>query len=117
MAKLKYKANQKLFTYNWGGGGSNVASIWPCTVVRPLPFITPLHDYIVRLNDGTEIQKSEEELFKTPNAARQGLINHIATHITDWHDGMANHARDILRLHDWVTLGASLIKDIKASIK
>lgn len=117
MAKLKYKRDQKLFTYNWGGGGSDVASILPCTVVRPLPFTTPLHNYIVRLNDGTELLKAEEELFKTSNAARQGLINHIANHIIDWHDGIANHARDILRLHDWIDLGENLIKDIKADIK
>lgn len=111
--KLKYKPKQQLFTYYWAGGGADFANIYPCTVVRAAPFITPLHSYIVRFRDGSEKKKSESELFKTADEARQGLIAHIYSQIPGWHDDIAQHARDILKLHDWIEVAADLIETLE----
>ena len=115
--KLKYKPKQQLFTYYWGGGGTYVADIYPCTVVRAKPSITPLHDYIVRFRDGSEKQKSESELFKTADEARQGLIAHIYSQIPCWHEAIAQSARDILKLHDCIEVAADLIETLEKESK
>lgn len=111
--KLKYKPKQQLFTYYWAGGGSDIAHIYPCTVVRADPFRSPLHGYIVRSTDGSEELKLESELFKTADEARQGLISHLNVHVTSWHDGIAQHARDILKLHDCIDAASTLIDTLE----
>lgn len=72
-----------------------------------------MHDYIVRFIDVSEKQKSESELFKTADEARQGLIAHIYSQIPGWHDGIAQHAREILKLSDWIAVAADLIDTLE----
>lgn len=116
MTKLKYKPKQQLFTYYWAGGETDFANIYPCTVVRAAPFITSFHDYIVRFTDGSDKMKSESELFKTADEARQGLIAHIYSRISDWHDGIAQHARDILKLHGWIDAASTVIDTLEKEL-